>query len=757
MRTRVTVLEVILLAAALSSCNSTSTLPTPGVNNVRAQTPASINTVTALEAPAEGVVVLGPGGGGAFDVFAFSPDYVFAGTDLGGVFRSADHGQSWQTANQGLFDYMINDLAVDPSRPKVLYAATPGGVYKSEDSGDSWMLLTNGFPPKDASRYSAEIGTVAVDPLNPDIVYAGLAEIRAEQIAEGNGDVYRSNDAGASWTKLNLGDPNAALYKIVVDPLHDNDVYVAASNGFFRSSDSGQTWAHVDTMQSRGLVAGIDNRHAQVVLYRAAWTAGVYRSQDGGATWRKLSNIRCPHSCEFYRMALDPSDPQARKVYVGDYGDWNKDQGIFATSDGGSSWQQINTIVDAGWAGSNRITRVRSLGLNPYRPGELYYGTSMGVFRTEDARWQQVYTTDIAPTGGESLAWPGRWHSPGNISNTQANTKPMFDPANYARYYLGFSDLYIWGTQDNGITWENIQLPGDNDVRALVADPKDTSFLTWFASSAAQECCSGALYKTTDGGRNWRRASGLPSDRILDLAVSTLDSDLIYAATSNHGVYLSTNGGVSFAAQNGEGEDALPAGSTYRVELDARTSGTLYAAIGDRSGGIFKTTDGGVTWLRSGVLTDCYAVALSPMDSQLLFAGCGLELYVSKDDGAQWNVLFDARDRSFGSGTKLSSGYIRDIALYPSDPRILCLVIKDDPYHDQASGGGLHCTLDGGATWKEVASPLRLLLRGTAVAFHPLPDPVTGNHDLFYMTGGNGAYRIPFQLLLKVIQEAPPE
>ncbi len=713
---------------------------------------------TAQPESSSGVLPLGPGGGGAFDVFAFNPTYIFVGTDLGGIFRSADRGQTWETANRGLYDYMINDIAVDPAKPNTMYAATPGGVYKSDDSGNKWMLLQNGFPPKEKAEYSAEIGTVAVDPLNPQVLYAGGAHIRQEELATGNGVLYKSTDAGASWLQLNVGDPAAAFYKIVVDPLNNRNVYAAASSGFFKSADGGESWTKIDNVQSRGLVAGIDKQRSRLILYRAAWTAGVYRSDDDGLTWQKLRTLRCPHNCEFYRIVLDPSDPQAGTVYAGDYGDWNLDQGIFATSDGGQSWKQINMIDDGGWIGMEQITRVRSLGLNPYHAGELYYGNSMGLFRTQDeAHWQQIYTAGVAAAGGESLAWPGQWHGRGSIDNTQANTRPMFNPANPAEYYIGYADIYLWKTADNGASWQNLQLPGDNDIRALAADPKDTGFRTWFASSSAQECCSGALYKTTDGGRNWRRATGLPNDRILDIAVPDHDSDLAYAATLDHGLYASTNGGISFSAQNGITGSRLPNGSVYQIAVDPQKAETLYVSVNGRRGGIFQTQDGGETWHETGAFTDCYAIQISPINSQVLFAGCGLELYRSTDGGANWQMLFDARAHPLDPGTRSNSGYIKDIAPHPVDANTLCFVIKDDPYHDQASGGGLHCTLDGGTTWKEIASPLGLLLRGTAVAFHPLPDPATGGHDLFYMTGGDGAYRIPFDVLMKVMKEAPAE
>jgi hypothetical protein len=164
-----------------------------------------------------------------------------------------------------------------------------------------------------------------------------------------------------------------------------------------------------------------------------------------------------------------------------------------------------------------------------------------------------------------------------------------------------------------------------------------------------------------------------------------------------------------------------------------------------------------MSWQQAGGFADCYAVEISPSNSKEIFAGCTLQLYKSTDSGLKWAPVFEGRNDSLGPGSQLINGYIRDISVHPTDPNVACFVIKDDPYHDQASGGGLHCTMDGGTTWKEIAGPLGLLYRGTAVAFHPLPDRVTGEHDLFYMTGGNGAYRIPFSLFVKVYKDAPAE
>jgi photosystem II stability/assembly factor-like uncharacterized protein len=148
---------------------------------------------------------LGPGGGGWVMTLAASPhgvDKVFLGGDTEGVFFSEDGGRNWTIRNEGLRDYWIETILYDPTTdPNVIYAGGRSGVYKSTDQGRSWQWRRSGFPAVSGSSYSAPVSALAMDPADPRVVYAGIGSPRDGLGKQGT--VYRSVDAGDTWSRVN--------------------------------------------------------------------------------------------------------------------------------------------------------------------------------------------------------------------------------------------------------------------------------------------------------------------------------------------------------------------------------------------------------------------------------------------------------------------------------------------------------------------------------------------------------------------------
>ena len=118
---------------------------------------------------------IGPGGGGwltTIEISPHDPGVVYVGCDVGGIYKSTNSGVSWQIINNGLTNYYILDIAIDPQTSATLYAATQGGVFKSTDSGDSWAIKRNGFPQTAHWSFSSPIAAIVIDPNNATIVYA---------------------------------------------------------------------------------------------------------------------------------------------------------------------------------------------------------------------------------------------------------------------------------------------------------------------------------------------------------------------------------------------------------------------------------------------------------------------------------------------------------------------------------------------------------------------------------------------------------
>ena len=186
-----------------------------------------------------------------------------------GVYKSVDGGLNWGPANDSqTSDCTVNDLAVQPDNPDVVFAATAAeGLYRSTDGGASWLQLTG--------LSIADVRAVAIDPHNPSVVYAG---------AEGNfsgqpGGVYRSPDGGDTWVPMIAGmEPNDPIWAIVVDPLEPGVVYAGSFySGVYRWDPGQSVWTHMNDGLRTRAVTDLALSPVGGVLYAATWGEGVFR------------------------------------------------------------------------------------------------------------------------------------------------------------------------------------------------------------------------------------------------------------------------------------------------------------------------------------------------------------------------------------------------------------------------------------------------------------------------------------------------
>src|SRR5712692_5888737 len=251
-----------------------------------------------------------------------------------------------------------------PHQPNVFYmAAVNGGVWKTTDFGNTWNPIFDDQPP-------GSTGALAVAPSDPNIIYAGSGEgLQRPDLTTGDG-VYKSTDAGKSWTHLqNLRDAQQ-ITAILIDPKDPNRVFVAAEGhpygpnaerGVFRSTDGGQSFQKVLYKDENTGAADLafDPTNSQTV-FAVLWAARVapweirsgesfvaagsalYKSIDGGSTWSQLSK-GLPASADGglgrIGLAVAPSQPNRMYATV----EAKKDAGIYRSDDAGESWQQVNS------------------------------------------------------------------------------------------------------------------------------------------------------------------------------------------------------------------------------------------------------------------------------------------------------------------------------------------------------------------------------------------------------------------------------
>ena len=410
------------------------------------------------------------------------PRTLFLSLGDSGIFRSVDDGDSWVASSNGLPVETFRQLLNAPDAPATLYASvgsfSGGGLYRSDNGGQNWNQISIGNDLLDDFR------TLAIDPSDPSILYAG----------HGERGVFESSDSGGSWEASSMGLTGLSVLALAIDPDNSETIYAGTLfNGGFRSTDGGYNWHLMEDLPLATVFDYQIHPTTSSTVFAVA-DSTVYRSLDGGDSWNMM-NTGLPKAVR--AMVIDPQNPS--KLYAALFF-----VGVYRSLDGGATWA----------AAGNGLTedRVISIAIDPVTPSTLFAGTLDGLFRTTDGAdsWQAI-----------------------NNGLTELNIRPIaVDPGTPSTVYVGTFDGGAFRSRNGGDSWTaiNTGLPG-LIVIALAVDPSTPS--TLYAGTF-----DNGIARSLNGGDTWQTSdSGLYNNNLETIVIDPTDPSILYAGTRRDGVY----------------------------------------------------------------------------------------------------------------------------------------------------------------------------------------------------------------------------
>ncbi len=694
-------------------------------------------------APARAWEPIGISGGGAMFTPAISPvdsNRMMVNCDMSAAYVTSDGGANWKMIHGSqLHASTVCRPAFHPTDPLTIFAADGGnGLKVTHDGGLNWNKIGN-LPPNLR-------GEIAIDPDNPRLLLAGAGTA-----------VYRSRDAGATWTVCAgpEGDP-LAFHFDRNSPAGRRACFAATSKGIWRSPDGGETWApRTSGLPAREILSfsgGSDPRERVTLLYCTVpstleggrLTGGIYRSSDGGATWQSAMGSGLNLETKpFDEWAMGPiaqyrrivtSNARPRTVYA-----FNTNTGIppphhatvYRSDDAGATWTATfqgdprypsrNVQVDYTVCEDAQFYQdVPGVAIDARNPEHLILVDMGRCFLTSDGgkTWQCGHTRPVPerrPPGPGS-----RWICNGLVVTTTWNY--YIDPFQPQRHYICYTDIGFARSTDAGKSWAWWSLQGrapwNNTCYELAFDPQ-TPGKIWGAFSNTHDIPNGNIIYgnhrdtypggvclSTDFAATWKVSNqGLPAAPVTSVVVdprSPPGARTLYAGVFNHGVYRSRDDGATWSACS----QGLGAPSNLRVDrVYLHPDGTLFALITARRRngrfepegvGLYRSADRGDHWTlvnRSQPLLWPKDFTVDPRDSRIVYVGACDAR--EQEQGGLWRTTDGGAtwQRLGRKGTEHFGAY-----LHPTRPGWIYMTLTEG-----APDAGLWLSKDNGATWTAMA------------------------------------------------------
>ncbi len=660
----------------------------------------------------------------SIDVVNQDKKIIFVGTATGGVWRSKSGGVKFEP----IFDkhtQSVGAVRVDQKNPKNIWVGTGEhcprnsvsvgtGVYKSTDGGENFRSV--------GLTDSERISNILVDPTNSDVVYvAALGHLWGPNEERG---VFKTSDGGKTWEKVLYVDENTGASSLAMDPQDPNILYAGmwefrrkaytfnsggAGSNIYKSIDAGKTWEIMRNGLPEGNFGRIEvavapSRPNVVYALVEAKQTALYRSDDLGINWREVNKSSTVTMRPFYfsHLRVDPNNHET--VYKPGFT-------FSASFDGGKSFS-------AGGFGGSVHPDHHAIWINPDNGDHLLIGTDGGVYESRDRGRSWLFFKNLPVSqfyrasydmkqpynvyGGlqDNGSWMGPSSSPGGIANKNWENVGGGDGF-YVFPDPADDDVIYLESQGGNIVRRHVSTREAKQIKPFPKEGEEKYRFNWntpiaFSPTNPKRMYAGSQYllRSTDQGDSWETISpdlttddpekqkqhlsgGITIDNttaenhctIYAISESPQDQTVIWAGTDDGNLQVTADDGKTWTDITANIPNLPPVTWCTSVKASAHDRNTAYATFdghrnNDMTPYVYKTTDLGKTW--QALATDAvegYALDIceDPVNSDLLFLGTEFGLFVSLDGGVQW-VRFKGNLPKVG---------VREIKIHPRDADVI--------------------------------------------------------------------------------------